>query len=184
MKNLFLLLLAAAMVGCGVDKNKLFKSLDPADFESEISDAVKGYIAEVQYGSDLYYEMADLWNGADRYEKLIDLIDDSIIDKYNESVDVTFRDVFEYYAHRQGEMQCHAKAMLAKYDALRISLSDYVQTADRDDYKSWVFTEQRTGVKFLFEIDMRVDITSDGYYDYVWTVEPDEESCLNYFNRL
>lgn len=183
MKKLLLFLLAVTVIGCGVDKNKLCKNPDPADFESEIVDAVKGYLAELQYVSDLFYKMADRYDGAAQYERIVNMIDDNVIDRYNSRTDITFRDAFKYYAARPGEMQRHAKAMLAKYDALRISLSDYVQTADRKDYKSWRFTEQRTGVKFLFEIDMRDDTTPDGY-DYRWSVIPDEESYLNYFNKL
>lgn len=185
MKKLLLLSLMVAAVACGVDKKKLLLASDhnPDNFETEIADAVKGFIAEAQHLSDLYYEMEDRWDGAAQFERLCDLIDDRVIDRYNSSTEITFRDAFKYYAGRPGEMQRHAKAMLAKYDALRISLSDYVQTTDRDDYKSWTFTEQRTSVKFLFEIDMRADSKPEDY-DFVWSVSPDEDSYIAYFNKL
>ncbi len=155
--------------------------LSPQDYEEEIKDAVKYHIAVADYIIELCQNPMFALGAALASEQLdanIDQMTTEFNSIYESEAEMTYKQVLERVAkNSQSDFQEEAKGILKHYKKVNISLSDYVKSSTRSDYKSWKFKEHHSGVDFLFEIN-GLDTENP-----IWVCAPIEESYLKYLEN-
>lgn len=143
----------------------------PEQYEEEIRDCVKLFLAEAKYlSSNPLLLLRRAIN-----PQYFDELSDQIWEIYGENSDMNLRDVLVCLANDESsEYQNDARKICNLYDDMQIDLSDYSLTYDSTTAKSWTFTELHSGVEFIFEIE----ISDDCYCN------PIEESLTSYVERL
>lgn len=152
----------------------------PEQYEEEIQDAVKFYIAEATYIIDLaqnpLFAMASLFVSEDM-EEMVDKMESEFIDLY-ENNDMSYRQALEFVAQQnESDFQDDAQHILEYYNSLNVVLSDYKSYSTKVDHKSWTFKELHSGIEFVFEVR---NLQSD---TPIWLCSPVEESYINYFTK-
>ncbi len=153
----------------------------PYLYTKEIDDAVKFYVAEVDYfiaaANSLPKE-----NGADvisTYDDLCEYDDDmmgALDEIYVGDDDITYKEVLERVSVLDGSRYAvDAADILERYNAVKIDLSKYERNDVKSGYENWVFVDKNSGIKFIFEL-----ATESG--KKVWNCYPDEESYMEYIN--
>ncbi len=167
-------LLIACMSSC-------LNLLSPKDYEEDIQDAVKYHIAMADYIIELAQNpflgefLGVFASGA--IEEQIDKMETAINDLYTKE-DWTYEQVLTHIAKdNHSDYQDDAKKILKHYKGVNISLSDYVKSSTREDYKSWKFKELHSGVEFLFELK---DVDSE---NTIWVCSPIEKSYEEYVSN-
>jgi len=146
-------------------------STNPNDYEAEIQDDVRFEIAMLQYFDGWWEDPAAAERLAvyalENAEEIAnseytdeDAAADYYLDMLYEALDalyvgedLSWKETLERVSQDNGsDFQADAKGMLAMYKTTQISLSDYKPASTRDNYKSWIFTELSSGIKFVFEI--------------------------------
>lgn len=151
----------------------------PELYEEEIEDVVKYHIAMADYIIELHqnpvFALGAIF-ASDQLEKAIDQMETEFNTIYSNEVEITYKQVLERVAkNSRSNFQDEAKGILKHYKKLNISLSNYMESSTRNDYKSWKFTEHQSGIEFLFEVDgLDTDTPS-------WSCTPIEKSYFEYF---
>lgn len=154
--------------------------LSPGLYEEEIVDNVKFRIAFADYWVEMMENprsaigvLLDL--GA--LEEDIDRLEAVLLERYVSS-ELTYKQVLLQLAgDGKSKYRKEARGILKHYNELNISLSDYVESSTRSNYKSWKFSELHSGIEFLFELE---ELESDSP---VWYCTPVEKSYADYVER-
>ncbi|MCM1032088.1 MAG: hypothetical protein NC410_11680 [Oscillibacter sp.] len=151
----------------------------PGLYDEEIQDNVKYRIAFADYlveeADNLYTTLGVL--GSDEFEKNIDQMEEVFNEMYVKT-DLTYKQVLQKVAtNNKSKYKKIAQGILKNYNELNISLSDYVESSTRNNYKSWKFSELHSGIEFLFEVE---NWKSD---KPIWFCTPIEKSYTDYLER-
>lgn len=156
----------------------------PYRYAKEIDDAVKFYVAEVDYfiqtANSLPKADGDDLDAISTYDELCEYDDEmmnAFEEIYLEDDDITYKKVLERVAALDGAQYAgDAASILEKYDAAKIDLSKYERHDVKSGYESWIFVEKNSGIKFIFEL-----ATESG--KKVWSCYPEEDSYFEYIDN-
>lgn len=155
--------------------------LSPQAYEEEIKDAVKYHIAVADYMIELCKNPMFALGAAlasEQLEAAIDQMETEFKKIYESEVEITYQQVLERVAkNSRSDFQEDAKGILKHYKKVNASLSDYVESSTRSDYKSWKFKEHHSDVEFLFEIN-GLDTENP-----IWVCAPIEKSYSKYIEN-
>jgi len=155
----------------------------PYVYTKEIDDAVKFYVAEVDYfiatANSLPKAYGDDLDAIATYDDLCEY-DSEMMDAFNDIYvgddDITYKEVLERVSAIEGsQYAADAADILERYDAVETNLSKYEKKDVKSGYESWTFVEKNSGIRFIFEL-----ATEDG--NKVWSCYPDEDSYFEYIN--
>ena len=156
----------------------------PYLYTNQIDDAVKFYVAEVNYfvetANSLPKADGDELDAVSTYDELCEYDDDMISafdEIYMADDDITYEKVLEQVAAQDGgQYSADAADILERYRAVKTDLSKYERNDVKSGYENWVFVEKNSGIKFVFEL-----ATESG--KKVWSCYPDEESYFGYISE-
>lgn len=166
-------------------------SATPELYKAEIEDIVRYNIALLRYyihrgyyyGSFDFSDSDDTW--AEEIGRITNIVESNW--KNDSSDDKSYRCILDKCAGKSGYMQRHAKALLDLYDDADISLSDFKQITESETCRVWAFSEKNTGLRFKYTVRRHADAGAYNILyknEYIWEVEPDEESVIEYLLTL
>lgn len=156
----------------------------PYVYTKEIDDAVRFYVAEVDYfietANSLPKTEGDDHDTISTYDELCEYDDDMMSafnDIYMADDDITYEKVLEQVAAQEGgQYSADAADILERYKAVKTDLSKYERNDVKSGYENWVFVEKNSGIKFVFEL-----ATESG--KKVWSCYPDDDSYFEYIDN-